>query len=135
MLDFCAWLDKRDQLWLRGMECDGKLAACWLGFAWGGCMYFYQAGWDAVYARHGIGNVLMLEMIQDAITQGVERFDFLRGDEAYKQHWANGLAYTWNLTVYRKGLKGAALNCLESGWRSAHPLARVLKRRLLRREE
>jgi CelD/BcsL family acetyltransferase involved in cellulose biosynthesis len=135
LLEFCAWLAKQGALRLWEMHCDGRLAAAWLGFAWGDALYFYQAGWDSEFVRHGIGTVLTLRMIERAIAEGFRRFDFLRGDEPYKQHWSTGLAYTWELAVYRRSLLGSAANCLESGWAAFRPLARSVKRTLLRQEQ
>ncbi len=135
IMEFCRWLAGRGTLRLWEMRCDGRLAAAWLGFGWGDALYFYQAGWDREFAPQGIGTVLTLRMIEQAIAEGYKRFDFLRGDEPYKQHWSTGLAYTWELAVYRWSLLGSAANCLESGWAAFRPFARTLKRTILRKGE
>jgi len=49
--------------------------------------YFYNAGVDP-YARDLSPGVLMSALaIGDAIAAGRRRFDYLRGDEAYKYEW------------------------------------------------
>jgi len=129
---FCGWLEQAGGLRLWELRCDGELAAAWLGFAWGDCLHFYQAGWDASWSLLGVGAVLTQEMIRQAIEEGFARFDFLRGDEDYKRHWATGLAWTWNCVIYRNSLAGGVGDMLETGWAACRPLARRLKRRLLR---
>ena len=57
-------------------------------FFYEGHYYFYQAGWDPVFAAGRVGLVLMHEVIQEAIREQASTFDFLRGEEPYKDRWA-----------------------------------------------
>jgi CelD/BcsL family acetyltransferase involved in cellulose biosynthesis len=50
-------------------------------------LLYYNAGVDPG-ARHVSPGVVMVErLLQRAISRGLRRFDFLRGDEGYKYDW------------------------------------------------
>jgi CelD/BcsL family acetyltransferase involved in cellulose biosynthesis len=57
-------------------------------FAYGGRYYYYQAGWDPTLAKYRLGLVLMHRAMLHAIAEGATVFDFLRGEEPYKDRWA-----------------------------------------------
>jgi CelD/BcsL family acetyltransferase involved in cellulose biosynthesis len=81
---------------------DGPLAALYC-FAHSGRYYFYQSGRDPDRSRHRPGLVLMHAAIQQAIAEGIEVFDFLRGGEAYKYIWAGEEQASVHLQHWRTG--------------------------------
>ncbi len=52
-----------------------------------GTVFCYLQGFDPAYSSLSPGTQLMFAVIEEAQRQGFRRFDFLRGQEAYKQHW------------------------------------------------
>jgi CelD/BcsL family acetyltransferase involved in cellulose biosynthesis len=56
-------------------------------FRVGEVVSFYTTGFDPAWAKFGPGRAIMARAIQGAIDEGAREFDFLRGDEAYKQSW------------------------------------------------
>jgi CelD/BcsL family acetyltransferase involved in cellulose biosynthesis len=50
-------------------------------------MFCYLQGYDPEFADLSPGTFLMFSAMEDAIRSGLKKFDMLRGDEAYKQHW------------------------------------------------
>lgn len=48
---------------------------------------FYATGYDSDWSRYGPGRAVMAHAIEAAIDEGASVFDFLRGDESYKQQW------------------------------------------------
>ena len=73
-------------------------------FAYGGRFYYYQAGRNPAHSKHRLGLVLMHAAIQEAIREGATVFDFLRGNEAYKYHWAHQTVTSVRL-IYWKSLR------------------------------
>jgi CelD/BcsL family acetyltransferase involved in cellulose biosynthesis len=71
---------------LNFMELDGKPVAATLCFDYRNCMYLYNSGYDPEYGWLSAGLLSKALCIQDSISQGKERFDFLKGDEVYKYH-------------------------------------------------
>ena len=73
-----------------------------------------------------MGSALTAMMIRRAIEQGYRVFDFLRGEERYKQTWT-GLARTcYQLVILRSGWRGAALRWLDRVARLRSTLLRTL---------
>ncbi len=50
-------------------------------------VFCYLQGFDAEFADLSPGTQLMFSVMEDALERGICRFDFLRGQETYKQHW------------------------------------------------
>lgn len=51
----------------------------------------YQTAFDIDWRDHGVGNLVLTYALEQSIAEGAEEFDFLQGDEAYKEHWATGV--------------------------------------------
>lgn len=58
-----------------------------LCFRYGDVVSFYQTGYDRKYGKYGPGRRIMAYAIASVINEGAREFDFLRGDEPYKQAW------------------------------------------------
>jgi CelD/BcsL family acetyltransferase involved in cellulose biosynthesis len=54
------------------------------GFRWKDVFAAYQSGWDARFARHSLGSVLIFQAARLAPADGVCTLDLLRGSEPYK---------------------------------------------------
>ena len=57
------------------------------GASAGGTLFYLQSAFDAELGSFGPGNVLMFQILRQAQERGFERFDFMKGDEAYKFQW------------------------------------------------
>ena len=76
-------------------------------------MYFYQSGRDPRWEDQSVGVALMVKMIRRAIEGGYRRFDFLRGEEAYKRQWTSSTAVTRELVAFRPSWRGRWLRGLD----------------------
>ena|SRR5438105_11909593 len=47
----------------------------------------YLSGFDPALARFSLGTLLVGHAIEEAVREGAEEFDFLRGQEDYKYRW------------------------------------------------
>jgi CelD/BcsL family acetyltransferase involved in cellulose biosynthesis len=72
------------KLRLRWIEIDGCPIAVEYGVCDDQTVYFYQSGFDPDAAHLSPGWLCVALSIKHAIEAGYRRFDFLRGDEAYK---------------------------------------------------
>lgn len=50
-------------------------------------MFNYLTGFDPKYGDYHVGHLLFLYSIKKSIEEGLREFDFMRGDESYKQNW------------------------------------------------
>lgn len=59
------------------------------GFRVAGADYFQQGGWDPDFDRYSLGFLLCVNAMRAAIEDGMSEFRLLRGDEQYKNRFAN----------------------------------------------
>lgn len=75
----------RDEtLHLTTLEAGGDVLAAHLGFVSQDGLYYYVSSYDTTAAKLSPGRVHMNMLVMWAIEQGLQRFDFLRGDADYK---------------------------------------------------
>ncbi len=60
-------------------------------------LMYFQSGFDPDYQKFSVGAVLLGKVIEYAIDSGYEIFDFMRGGEDYKFHWAKSYEQIFNL--------------------------------------
>jgi CelD/BcsL family acetyltransferase involved in cellulose biosynthesis len=56
-------------------------------FKYGNKMFNYLTGFDPAFSDYRVGHLLFMYSIKDSIENGLREFDFMRGDESYKQQW------------------------------------------------
>lgn len=73
------------------LEHNATAVAGLLAFHCGESCFYYQTGWDTTspFSRFSQGDILLAHAIEDAISKGLRYFDFLRGDETYKDRWTD----------------------------------------------
>jgi CelD/BcsL family acetyltransferase involved in cellulose biosynthesis len=77
--------------WLRLtlLRLNGRPAASLYGFSCQRKFYFYQSGFDPNYGKYSVGLISLAMSIRSAIEEGIDTYDLLHGDEAYKFRWAH----------------------------------------------
>ena len=72
--------------WLRldTLSIGDRAIASTFSFQYDNTFYLYNSAFDPELGRLSPGYVLVSQLIEDAIEQGVQQFDFLRGPERYK---------------------------------------------------
>jgi CelD/BcsL family acetyltransferase involved in cellulose biosynthesis len=66
--------------------------------AWG-----YQGGWLLEYGEFEVGSILLCEVFKRCIERRISTYDFLEGDDWYKQRWATDRLCSYDLTIGRAG--------------------------------
>lgn len=82
---------------------DGAPVAMTFSFERDGITYLYNSGYDPAHAGLSVGLLSKALAIRDAIERGQRRFDFLRGDEAYKRHLGGSPREVVTLELTRPG--------------------------------
>lgn len=94
------------------------------GYLYEGSFYFYQTGYDQNFRSDGAGSIILQSSIEQAISEGCTVFEFLRGMEEYKYHFASGERQPHTLTFWRrKGMHWAAVRT----WKILSAFARKMK--------
>lgn len=88
---------------------EEKPAAVLYGFAFAQHFYFYLCGQDPEYAPFGLGYILQVYCLQEAIKEGLRVFDFLRGLERYKLSWNPSIRENWRFLMRRSQLRSKML--------------------------
>jgi len=68
------------------LSVGGRPVAAAFGFADEQGYYLYNSAYETALAEAAPGIVLIATMIERSISDGLTRFDFLKGDEQYKYH-------------------------------------------------
>lgn len=92
--------------WLRihCMELADEIIAMYYCYAWRGTTYYFQGGFDPRHERLRPGLSLMGYAIEQAIAEGQQHFDMLRGEYEYKKQWARETRVTLLRVCHRPGL-------------------------------
>lgn len=85
--DWAATAQRMGWLWLSTLVLEGRPVGSIYAMRFGKACYFYQAGFDPAAKALSPGTLLVAHTIRRAIAEGLEEFDFLRGDEPYKRRW------------------------------------------------
>jgi CelD/BcsL family acetyltransferase involved in cellulose biosynthesis len=83
------------------MEIDGRPVATSLCFDYARTRLLYNSGYDPELSYYSVGLLLHAMCVKDAIEQGIEYFDFLRGPEPYKAHLGGHQKSLYRMVVKR----------------------------------
>ena len=109
------------------LHADGAPRAGLYGFRHGRRFSFYQAGHDPEWRVRSVGTVLLGLILEQCFAEGLEEFDFLHGDEAYKLSWANAERHTVRVRMSSPGVRP----WLREHWRGMDRLARKVAKQVL----
>ncbi|PYV81689.1 MAG: hypothetical protein DMG93_14490 [Acidobacteria bacterium] len=97
-------LHSRGILKLHRMRVNGHTAAILYSLWERDTVFCYLQGFDPEYATLSPGTQLMFAVMREAIDAGIRKFDFLRGQESYKQHWRPQPSPTFHIALARDQL-------------------------------
>ena len=86
---FCSASAGCDGLRLFVLSTNGAIQAVLICFHHRDTASYYQMGWAPDCRIESPGIILLSHSIEQAIAEGLRRYDFLRGEEAYKFRWTN----------------------------------------------
>ena len=118
---------QRGRLRLHALSLDGKIQAALYAFAFHDRTCYYQGGFEPELSRYSLGAVVIASAVRRAAEEGFETFDFLRGNEEYKQRWTRG-AHRTNIRRFITVGEGVALKQAEIMHRIANAAETQLKR-------
>ncbi len=78
---------------------DGDKAAANMSFNYHDRLWLYNSGWDWDYRDYSPGWILIAYLIQWANENGIEEFDFMRGDEPYKYKFGGVDRHIYRVTL------------------------------------
>ncbi|HEY2168351.1 MAG TPA: GNAT family N-acetyltransferase [Candidatus Angelobacter sp.] len=110
------------------LELNGKPIAGHFGFNLRGRYFLAKAGYDEAFRRHGPGQLLVNEILNQTPQRGLREFDFVGPATWDESRWASARRTNYRVFIFRKSLYGAVLY-------AARIAARDALRKLLGRQE
>jgi hypothetical protein len=128
--DVADWAAGRGILRLSFLRCDGRPVAFQFALEDGGVYYFLKGGYDPAYDRFSPARLLVNAMLARAFSTGLARFDFLGGNEPWKDEWKPALQPRVILHAFAPGLRGSFERLVVTHGRPARSAARRRIRRM-----
>ena len=118
--------------WLRlwRADLDGRPAAYWLGYFYGGDYWSFQVARDPAYAEQSIGLVVLTHAVRCAFAERATRFRHLSGTQEYKLRFANEDAGHETVLVTSRYLAPPGRVAFAAGLKAPAPVRAQLERRL-----
>jgi CelD/BcsL family acetyltransferase involved in cellulose biosynthesis len=128
-LDIANLFSERRWLCLFLMRLSGKPVAAAYGFKYQSEFYEYISGFDPMYHKYNVGNLLRAHMISKLVQEGIVKFDFMRGAEEYKDRWNTMSRWNYEAILTRKGFLADMKYWLyKEYWRQGNWLKYLLKK-------
>lgn len=105
-LDLAELLSKKQMLGLYLLEFDGRPVSGSYGFKYKSKYYAYLPGFDPEYSKFGVGSILVPFLVKQFIEEGLVEFDFMRGDEGYKDRWNATPTWNYQAIMHKSGRFG-----------------------------
>ncbi|MFU8830594.1 MAG: GNAT family N-acetyltransferase [Wenzhouxiangella sp.] len=112
-IDLARLLGAQGQLALWALYLDERLIAFQYGLEHRGSYALLKPAYDEPFARYSPGQLLMVEVLRDAIARHLTRFEFLGEDMHWKRDWRPETSPQDWLFVFRRSAGGRALQALK----------------------
>lgn len=86
------------------LRTEKQLAALHMGFADKDIFYYYIPAYNPEFGRYSIGRLLLIELMKYVFEHNFQRFDFMLGQEDYKQEWAANVQNLYFINAFSGGL-------------------------------
>jgi CelD/BcsL family acetyltransferase involved in cellulose biosynthesis len=108
---------------------SGTPVSAFYGFNFQKRMYSYLTGFDTKYSNYSVGNLLLSHVMAKSIQEGITAFDFLRGEENYKDKWGATSQWNWRVILIPKGTVKKIENWLfDSYWLQGNRIKYLIKK-------
>jgi CelD/BcsL family acetyltransferase involved in cellulose biosynthesis len=101
-LDVAECFAERGWLALNTITLNATPATAGYAFVYGKKLYSYLSGFDPQFSKYRIGSLRLMYLIRHCIVKGLTEYDFMRGDEPYKEQWNTSVRNNLEFWVTRK---------------------------------
>jgi CelD/BcsL family acetyltransferase involved in cellulose biosynthesis len=128
-LDIAACFAERGWLALNFVTLNEAPATAGYAFVYGRKLYSYLSGFDPQFSKYRIGSLRLMYLIRHCIINGLTEYDFMRGDEPYKEQWNTSIRNNFEFWVTRRRIVPALYDIITKNDRIS-TLARMLGKRV-----
>ncbi|MEW5766871.1 MAG: GNAT family N-acetyltransferase [bacterium] len=97
---------------LSTLEIGGKVAAYSLGFDYQNVVYIWNVAFDPTYKSFAPGLLTFRFLIENCMNNGHQEFDFMRGEEPYKEEWTKLTRRNYRITMTNPAFRSRILKGL-----------------------
>jgi len=116
-----------DRLRLWTLQIADEIVAVQLAFLDNRTAHCFQVGFSPTYAKDSVGKVMLMLCIKDCVDDPLVReYDFMGGDQAYKECWAKAARGNLRLVWLRSGLRSLAYASLKVADQVGRSMARAV---------
>jgi len=131
LLDAVPDMARAGLAWMDVVEENREVVGAALNLVHGDSIYYYMGGFHERSKKLRPGTALFARVIRYSTENGYTRYDFLRGAENYKYRWGATDVFTYQVTVYPRGMIRGQLACKLDGLRNwARDLIRQVRGRI-----
>lgn len=84
---------------------NGKPVSYIINFFYGGKIYNYNIAYDKAYHPIAAGKYLTTAVMMNLFDRGIREYDFLRGDESYKEFWTKEKRLLYQIVLWQNGIR------------------------------
>lgn len=128
--EVAAWAAARGTLRLFFLRVGGRPAAFQYTLLDGGSLYSLKVGYDVELRAYAPGQQIASDILEWSFRNGVQRFEFLGGEEPQKLHWTDEVRELRRVQAFAPTVAG---RLERAAWVHGRPLARRLLQRVRRR--
>ena len=92
------YFSENDEFTVFGLYLNETLIAYRLGCIYNSVYFDWNTSFDTKYEKHSPGTVLLIMLIKHLQSIGVEKFDFMNGNEEYKYLWKTNMTKVYKIT-------------------------------------
>lgn len=89
-----------------------KPVSWYIALVWRDTYYLYMPAWESAYRNRGVGKMHLAMLVTEATEGGINRLDFMRGEESYKLEWCNSKNYVFDYKIKGHTLRSRLVNTL-----------------------
>jgi len=104
--DIAKNMNEKGILHLSCLRLNEKIVALHFGFLFKDHFGYQIPVFDQEYKPYAVSRLLLLELIKECFNSGVKKFDFMLGDEGYKNDWNPKVEPLYFLTCVPKNFRG-----------------------------
>lgn len=98
---FVARMHPRGWVQFSSLTLDGRFLVFYLAFEYENRLYLYKTSYNPEFAKRSPGQVILRYVMDYALAHNICELDFARGDEGYKDRFANIVRHNRRVIVYR----------------------------------
>ena len=98
---FVSYMIPKGWVQFSGLTLDNKFLALYISFEYNNALYLYKTSFNPDFAKKSPGQVILRYIFDYALDKNISELDFARGDEGYKDRFANAIKKNSRMIIYR----------------------------------